>query len=70
MHSLPAELHALIFDYACLDDGTTARELALVSRYVRDVAAPFRYQSLSVAGLDALTQLEQRLAGLPPHRRR
>ncbi|GJE99672.1 hypothetical protein PsYK624_159430 [Phanerochaete sordida] len=70
MDTLPIELHAQIFEYACADDGSAARALALVSRYVRAAAAPYRYQSLSVAGPDALAHLADTLAALPPHRRR
>lgn len=70
MDTLPLELHAQIFEYACTDDGSTARALALVSRYVRAAAAPYRYQSLSVAGPTALAGLVHTLEGLPAHRRR
>ena len=70
MDTLPLELHSQIFEYACVDDGTTARSLSLVSRYIRAVAEPFRYQSLSVAGIDSLLQLARTLEELPAHRRR
>lgn len=70
MDTLPLELHSQIFEYACVDDGTTARSLSLVSRYVRHVSEPFRYQSLAVAGLASLTQLVNKLESLPTHRRR
>lgn len=70
MDTLPLELHAQIFEFACDDDGTAAASLARVSRYVHDVARPFRYQSLAVAGLPALAKLADTLEGLPQHRRR
>ncbi|KAH9912972.1 uncharacterized protein BXZ73DRAFT_55780 [Epithele typhae] len=70
MDSLPLELHAQIFEFACTDDGTTARALSLVSHYIREVAAPFLYQSLSISGLKQMNDLCERLATTPPHLRR
>ncbi|KAI0710743.1 hypothetical protein C8Q76DRAFT_738611 [Earliella scabrosa] len=70
MDTLPLELHAQIFAYACTDDGSTARALSLVSRYVRDVTAPFLYQSLVISGLDQMSELVARLDAAPPHLRR
>ncbi|TBU44157.1 hypothetical protein BD309DRAFT_958993 [Dichomitus squalens] len=70
METLPLELHALIVEYACTDDGATARSLALVSRYVHDVATPFLFQSLAVSGLHQMTELVVRLEALPPRARR
>ncbi|KAI9065743.1 hypothetical protein FKP32DRAFT_1665249 [Trametes sanguinea] len=70
MNALPLELHAQIFEFACTDDGTTARSLSLVSRYVRDVSAPYRYQSLSIFGLEQMNELVTRLDALPHHLRR
>ncbi|KAF7794668.1 hypothetical protein EIP86_005806 [Pleurotus ostreatoroseus] len=70
MHTLPLELHSQIFDLACSDDGTTARALVRVSRYVRSVAEPFLYQSLAVAGSSPLTELLERLERVPAHKRR
>lgn len=70
MDSLPLELHSHIFEFACTDDGSTARSLSLVSRYVREVAQPFLLQSVVVAGLASLTELASRIETLPPHRRR
>ncbi|KAJ3519924.1 hypothetical protein NM688_g9230 [Phlebia brevispora] len=69
MDLLPLELHSQIFELACVDDGSTARSLSIVSRYVRDVAEPFFYQSLTVAGLGPLTEFLARLQRLPSHRR-
>ncbi len=70
MESLPFELHTQIFEFACTDDGATARALALVSRYVRDAGSPFLFQSLSVSGLSQMDALLARLHALPPHARR
>ncbi|KAI0755575.1 hypothetical protein C8Q74DRAFT_313962 [Fomes fomentarius] len=70
MDTLPLELHAHIFALACTDDGSTARALSLVSRYVRDVSAPFLYQSLAISGLDQMSELLARLERVPLHLRR
>lgn len=70
MDTLSVELHAQIFEYACIDDGSTARSLALVSRYVHAVAQPFLYQSLVVRGLAQIHALTTRLAPLPHYLRR
>ncbi|KAH9895689.1 hypothetical protein C8Q73DRAFT_744954 [Cubamyces lactineus] len=70
MDALPLELHAQIFEFACTDDGSTARSLSLVSRYVRHIAAPYLYQSLSIAGLEQMHELVARLDVTPPHLRR
>ncbi|KAH9851001.1 hypothetical protein C2E23DRAFT_733938 [Lenzites betulinus] len=70
MDTLPLELHAQIFTFACTDDGSTARSLALVSHYVHEVAAPYRYQSLAISGLGQMSELVSRLDTTPPHLRR
>lgn len=70
MDTLPLELHAQIFAFACSDDGSTAHALALVSKYVREVAAPYRYQSLAISGMEQMSALVSRLDATPPHLRR
>ncbi|THG92493.1 hypothetical protein EW026_g8422 [Hermanssonia centrifuga] len=70
MDTLPLEIHSQIFQLACIDAGSTARSLALVSRYVREVAEPFLYQSLAVAGLSSMTEFLNRLERVPAHLRR
>ncbi|KAI0701298.1 hypothetical protein BC835DRAFT_1404540 [Cytidiella melzeri] len=70
MDNLPFELHSQILELACTDDGTTARSLSLVSRYVREAAQPFLYQSIAVSGLRSLNELADRLESLPSHKRR
>ncbi|KAI0920073.1 hypothetical protein AcV5_007926 [Taiwanofungus camphoratus] len=50
MDTCPPEIHSRIFSFACNDDGATGRSLALVSRYVHEVSAPFQWQSLAIAG--------------------
>ncbi|KAH9917489.1 uncharacterized protein B0H18DRAFT_850559, partial [Fomitopsis serialis] len=70
MDTLSVELHAQIFEYACLDDGSTARALALVSHYIHDVAQPFLYQSLAVQGFIQMHALIATLTPLPHYLRR
>lgn len=70
MDTLPLELHSQIFELACADDGSTARSLALVSRYVRDVAEPYIFSSLAVAGLGPMTDLLAQLERTPSCMRR
>ncbi|KAI0643376.1 hypothetical protein C8Q79DRAFT_883161, partial [Trametes meyenii] len=70
MDALPLEIHAHIFEFACIDDGTTARSLALVSRYVREVAAPYLYQSIAISGMEQMSEIVGRLDVIPPHLRR
>lgn len=70
METLPLELHTQIFQFACTDDGSTARALSLVSRYVRAAAAPFFFQSLAISGLDQMNDLVSHLESVPPHLRR
>ncbi|KDQ63975.1 hypothetical protein JAAARDRAFT_214404, partial [Jaapia argillacea MUCL 33604] len=53
----PQEIWQHIFALACLDDGTTGRSLSLVSRYIRLVSHPLRYQSIAVHGLRQLISL-------------
>ncbi|KAI0773125.1 hypothetical protein BD413DRAFT_433106, partial [Trametes elegans] len=70
MDALPFELHAQIFEFACTDDGSTAHALSLVSRYVRDVSAPYRFQSLVIMGSKQMEKLASRFDVTPPHLRR
>ena len=70
METLPVELHSQIFEFACIDDGATARALSLVSHYVREAVAPYLYQSLAVSGLPQMQELVARLERTPPHLRR
>ncbi|KAH9841128.1 uncharacterized protein C8Q71DRAFT_804852, partial [Rhodofomes roseus] len=70
MDTLSVELHAQIFEFACVDDGSTARALSLVSRYVHAVAQPFLYRSLAVEGLEQIRALTARLAPNPHYLRR
>jgi hypothetical protein len=50
MNRLPVETLRSIFKSACTDCGETGCALSMVSRYVRDVSAPMRYNSISLRG--------------------
>jgi hypothetical protein len=44
------ELGTKIFSFACLDDGSTGRNLSLVSKYVHQVSKPVKLQSIVLRG--------------------
>lgn len=67
---LPVELHSYICEFACTDDGYTARSLGRVSKYFREVALPFHYQSIAVSGHHQIFELDSRLQRTRPHLRR
>lgn len=69
MISFPPELHAYIFAFACSDGGYTVKALSLVSKYFRDVARPYLYQSLSLSGVDQIMVAASKLENTPPHLR-
>lgn len=70
MNALPLELHSCICEFACTDDGYTARALGLVSKYFRAAVNPFQYNSIAVSGQLQISQLEFRLQRTPLHLRR
>jgi len=70
MNAFPVEIHSYICEFACTDDGLTARSLGLVSKYYREVVHPFRYQSIAVSGQLQISELERRLERTLPHLRR
>ncbi|KAJ3478402.1 hypothetical protein NLI96_g9773 [Meripilus lineatus] len=70
METLPVELHSHILQLACTDDGSTARTLSLVSKYVHQIADPFLSQTLIVSGSDRLNLVANKLITSPNLRRR
>lgn len=70
MDTLPVELTSHILQFACTDNGQTARRLSLVSSHFRLVAQPYRYQSIAVSGHTQISALAQILALTPTHARR
>jgi len=69
MNVLPVEMHSVICEFACTDDGRTGRSLGLVSKYYREVVHPFRYQSIAVVGQSQVAELSYRLQKTPPTQR-
>ncbi|KZP29742.1 hypothetical protein FIBSPDRAFT_673766, partial [Athelia psychrophila] len=69
MDTLPVELTSHILQFACTDNGDTARRLSLVSAHFRQVVQPYRYQSIAVTGYTQISTLEQILSSTPAHAR-
>ncbi|KDQ51223.1 hypothetical protein JAAARDRAFT_211195 [Jaapia argillacea MUCL 33604] len=65
----PPEICGQIFTLACNDEGSTARALSLVSRYIHDVSDPVRYQSIAAAGLEQMLAFITRLEARAPEKR-
>ncbi|KAF7978439.1 hypothetical protein HWV62_622 [Athelia sp. TMB] len=68
--TLPVELTSHILQFACTDDGSTARALSRVSAYMNEVVKPWMYQSIAVAGHAQIATLERILSRTPAHARR
>lgn len=60
MEKLPAEIHSLIFSYASTFP-STAVSLSLVSKYVRDVSEPYRWQCIALNGYDQVVKFAKGL---------
>ncbi|RDB24344.1 hypothetical protein Hypma_008404 [Hypsizygus marmoreus] len=69
MNLCPPEIHSLICELACLDDGRTVRALSLVSKYFYEIACPYFYQSIALSGSHNITALAFKLENIPPHLR-
>ncbi|KAF7967344.1 hypothetical protein HWV62_34679 [Athelia sp. TMB] len=65
MEWMPVELWRPIFMMACVDDGTTGCSLSRVSKYIRDVSAPFRYYSVGIKGLASALLFAELLESSP-----
>nr|GAT52833.1 predicted protein [Mycena chlorophos] len=50
LDELPPELLTHIVELSCTDNGATGRSLSLVSRYIRDISATFKLQSVALLG--------------------
>lgn len=68
MEKCPPEIHARIFHYACMDDGTTGCALTLVSRYIREVSYPYQWQCISLAGFKRVVQLAKSIQSMSGRR--
>jgi hypothetical protein len=70
MESSPPEICHKIFTEACLDDGSTARSLSLVSKYIHEASNPTRFQNIALRGYKQITAFADILERTPPHLRR
>ncbi|KAJ7477210.1 hypothetical protein B0H11DRAFT_1295737 [Mycena galericulata] len=66
MNTIPPEMWAEVFAFACTDDGHTGRALSMVSRAVQVISKPLKYQSIGVVGLHQLLKLVKMLTDLTP----
>jgi hypothetical protein len=62
LENLPPEVWANILDFACLDDGTTARSLSLVSRQTRHLSRNHLYYAVKVDSVSQLLKLEDQIS--------
>jgi hypothetical protein len=69
LERLPNELLAPIFALACTDGGKTAGALRLVSQHFQIIAAPYRFRTVAVAGVEPITDLVELLDHTPPELR-
>ncbi|KAJ2914136.1 hypothetical protein MD484_g6293, partial [Candolleomyces efflorescens] len=58
----PPEIWSHILDIACLDDGTTARSLSIVSRRAQHLSHGHRYRSIKVDSARQLLKLEETIS--------
>lgn len=66
IQNFPPEILFLIFRYACVDHGVTARALSLTSKYVSSVSSRFLFNTLYLASADSVQRALRRLSSLPP----
>lgn len=70
LERLPCEISSQIYQLACLDFGETGAALSLVSKTIREDAAPWRFQSIGIFGLVNMVRIKALLDSLPPSLRR
>ncbi|KAJ2919111.1 hypothetical protein MD484_g1352, partial [Candolleomyces efflorescens] len=58
----PPEIWAHILDFACMDDGTTARSLSLVSRQYRHLSRNHLYYAVKVSSVPQLLKLDDQIS--------
>ena len=61
--AFPLDIWLRIFDYACLDDGTTARSLSRTSRAFREASRRHRFRSVAIHGWESLLRFESLFCG-------
>ncbi|TEB28007.1 hypothetical protein FA13DRAFT_825535 [Coprinellus micaceus] len=59
---LPPEIWLTVFDFACLDEGQTARSLSLVSRRIRALSESHRYRTIKISSTSQMVALERQLS--------
>ena len=62
---VPVEIWHHIFSLACTDDGSTGRSLSQVSRYFREISAPFKYRSIVITHWSQIIAFSQVFCKLP-----
>jgi hypothetical protein len=62
LENLPPETWADILDTACLDDGSTARSLSLVSRQIHHVSRSHLYYTVKVDSVSQLLKLDDQIS--------
>ena len=67
---LPVEIWHIIFSLACTDDGTTGRSLSLVSTYIREISAPFKYRSIAITHWSQIIAFSKIFCKLPASQKR
>ncbi|KAL0953616.1 hypothetical protein HGRIS_004823 [Hohenbuehelia grisea] len=67
---LPPEIWSMICASACLDTGVTGRSLSQVSRFIRQVSAPYKYQSVSILNVYELAAFADLIEDTPASFRR
>jgi hypothetical protein len=65
MDKFPVEIWHLIFSLACTDDGFTGRSLSLASTHLREISAPFKYQSIAITHWSQIIAFSQLFCKLP-----
>jgi hypothetical protein len=68
LQKCPAEIWGRICSMACVDNGFTGRSLSEVSRYIKDVSIPYKYQCIAV-DCKRIRRLTAVLKKLPPNSR-
>ncbi|KAJ2919110.1 hypothetical protein MD484_g1353, partial [Candolleomyces efflorescens] len=66
LSDFPPEIWAQILDFACMEDGTTARSLSLASRQFRHLSRNHLYYAVKVDGVPQLLRLDDQISQLVP----
>ncbi|KAF7967340.1 hypothetical protein HWV62_34671 [Athelia sp. TMB] len=69
MERCPPEIWHYILSPICNDGGTTALRLSSVSKFIRNISAPVRFQSATCKTSRSIISLTYALESTPPHQR-